>query len=233
MVLNQGNQNLGANNTQKNVGGKVSNYTFELDRMKVFWIFILTLLVLTFVFIFGYWTGQQTSSEYSTFAKEVGTPKELSSENSEIRELLGESSKDSHKTTVNIEKENLGNTDLKEGLAANTKKTEIETEDQEETVKKSSPTKKSSKTKKVAVDNKRKYIIQFASFKEKNKAVNLRNKIKDSGMKAYITKEGNVYKVRIGNFEDYDKAAHTLSKAMKDFKVKDAYIFTTGKNKKA
>ena len=234
MVLNQGNEP-----GKKPANNKVSNYPFELDRVKVFWIFILTILVLTFVFVFGYWTGQHNSTEFSTFAKEVNSPKDLSSENSEIKELLGD---DSTKKTPQInEKEKAVNQDLKQNLKlgiAEEKKTQPEKEavDEESETTKKNKKQSLSKTKKTQLKAEakgRKYVIQFASFKEKDKANKLKEKIIESGMKAYVVKDGTVYKVRIGNFENYDKAAHSLSKAMKDFKVKDAYIFTTGSNKKA
>jgi cell division septation protein DedD len=37
-------------------------YFTEMDKIKVFWIFILCTLVLTFIFIFGYWFGEKNST---------------------------------------------------------------------------------------------------------------------------------------------------------------------------
>lgn len=40
----------------------MGRYFVEMDRMKVFWIFILCVLILSFTFIFGYWFGDKHSS---------------------------------------------------------------------------------------------------------------------------------------------------------------------------
>mgnify|MGYP000973866987 CR=1 FL=1 len=48
-----------------------ASYMLNLDRVKIFWIFVLTILVLTFVFVFGYWTGQHNINEFAALAKEM------------------------------------------------------------------------------------------------------------------------------------------------------------------
>jgi cell division protein FtsN len=221
MILDEGQPN----NLQQNAGNmpgpkKKSTYILELDKAKIFWSFILTLLVLTFVFVFGYWTGQYQNNQFTSIAKNVDSPEKLSLESQEINEILGEE-KEEVPVITGQEKTTEA---LKDDIIVEKKQAHEQTvtvEKKEQTVTRTAP----SREKKTVHRGEKKYAIQLASFKEQDKALHLREQLLGKGYGGYVIKQGTMYKVRVGNFYEYNRAANTLSKVMRVFGINDAYIF--------
>lgn len=210
-------------NTSSHKNNAKSHYVLEMDKAKVFWVVVLSLLALTFVFVFGYWTGQNNIKEYTALAKEVASPQSLSLNQNDISAILEE------ETTTFVTKEENLETQKKavQDTAFNTSSVPNITKERVENkpvVEKT--TKKVQQTKKTSVVTKgRKYAIQLASFKEENKALKLREQLLGKGFGGYVVRIGNFYRVRVGNFTDYNKAANVLSTVMRQFRISDAYIF--------
>jgi cell division septation protein DedD len=72
------------------------------------------------------------------------------------------------------------------------------------------------------------YVVSIASFKERSKAVALRDKLSRGGYGAYVTettKDGvKWYRVRYGFFEGYSEATAFKNKLVKKFQVKGAWV---------
>lgn len=234
-------QNAGGAKTAKSKDK--SRYVLELDKAKMFWTFILSILVLTFVFVFGYWTGQNNAKEYVKITSDMRKPVQLAKGNEETKDLFEEET-DHHSTQKNesekTTKQSLPDDKLEQELSNDSKKESHKSV--AKIHKKSSATvtvkakKSPSHTKSVAKITKsgsKKYAIQLASFTNEKRAKTLREELLGKGFGGYVIKQGRVYRVRVGNFYTYQNAATILAKVMKRFRIKDAYIFNLDGSKKA
>ena len=228
----QDNQQPGFNQGpgKESVAPKAS-YMLNLDRVKIFWIFVLTILVLTFVFVFGYWTGQHNINEFAALAKEMQPIREAVDKKSgeEFSSLLAEEREpkaESMEKTLDKDKseeQSLKNDilDLEEkSVRVEAKKERMATETPRESKRRDNTQAKSSD------DKGKKYIIQLATFTNEKRAVKMRESLLGKGFGGYVVRSGNQYIVRVGKFSEYQLAANTLGEVMRKFRIRDAYIYT-------
>ncbi len=234
MVIQGGNQGFNENQSQMKNQSTESNkfYSISLDKVKIFWMCILSILVLTFVFVFGYWTSQHNVNHYQSAMTEVESTEKVDQEperstSDEVAEVLKEDKSSREKLTVDVEKSEVSeqkvkNQDLTKNLIEEDFKDDVKKENITE--EKSLPSRNQVKKVVKSVGTK-KYIIQLACFKNRNRAMSLRSELLGKGFGGYVVQSGRIFKVRVGNFENYNNAANTLGKVMRRFRIKDAYIF--------
>lgn len=109
------------------------------------------------------------------------------------------------------------------------------------TIKKKATAKKTVAPKKVVVAKKKtvttqpkkaaakpNYVVSVASFRERDKATVLRDKLSKAGYKAYVTttvKDGTRwYRVRCGFFDGYSEAVSLKDKLVKNYYVRGAWV---------
>ncbi|MCU7837637.1 MAG: SPOR domain-containing protein [gamma proteobacterium symbiont of Taylorina sp.] len=72
------------------------------------------------------------------------------------------------------------------------------------------------------------YTLQVASFRQKNNAITLRDKLRKKGFKAYSeyiqTSKGKVYRLRVGPYLNYDQIVSDKKKIEKKFKPGNTVI---------
>ena len=72
------------------------------------------------------------------------------------------------------------------------------------------------------------YTLQVASFSQKSNALNLRDKLRKKGFKAYSesipSKTGRVYRLRVGPYLKYDQILSAKKKIEKQFKLSKTVI---------
>ncbi|HOJ49411.1 MAG TPA: SPOR domain-containing protein [Spirochaetota bacterium] len=217
-------------------------YVIEFTKSRILWSIVIALLILTFIFTFGYWTGSYNTrvdkklNDISLVGSKDDIMKDMieiekNDESAKLQKNESKANNDkSNLFAVNTESENSikdSKTDVKQKIGSTESLSKVES--QRVNLKKvndinqgkKSVINKSNSVKKT--DNK-KFFIQFASFNSKDKAIKLKENLHNKGYNASIVQSGGLYKVRIGGFSDYNSAANTVSKVMQEFKVKDAYI---------
>ncbi len=239
MMLQDGNGGMDSNQGAGAPGEQKNKFMLALDKVKIFWMVVLSILVLTFVFVFGYWTGQHNASEYkrlATHIEDVGKVANNDSGNSD------------HELDLDLKEEKVAFDENKDNDLLETKKEDLtddllEADDavredkvvhkrenrrvrKEKNQRRESVRKSRAESRVVHKRGSKKYIIQLASFSNKKRAMQLRRELLGKGFGGYIIKKGRMYKVRVGNFVSYGKAANTLGKVMRKFRIRDAYIFT-------
>ena len=212
-------------------------YVIEFTRSRIFWSVVIGILILTFIFTFGYWTGTYNSKVVKTESL-VG-----SKEDSLLKDIVDVEKKDSSNILdakkgeankeVSIDLSDVKKNDNQENIVS--KQDSLSGLSQDKTSISGNKTLKDVKKEKVinktkSIEDKKnmpkkgKFSIQLASFNSKSKALSLKEKLAKDGHKPYIIHSGNLYKVRIGDYSNYNEAANALSNLMKNLKIKDAYI---------
>ncbi|HCL57366.1 MAG TPA: hypothetical protein DHW82_10220 [Spirochaetia bacterium] len=210
-------------------GGNSQKSGISMDKGKIFWVFVIGILVLSFVFVFGYWIGQNNAKDFSSLAKNVNSSKSLSLENEEIKEILSEDKQDNQ---VVLNKETSDNKTIsaeelfnKEGSVEKPKTNLTHFEKETVNSKQTTVSKNNTGKKQNLAKGSKKYAIQLASFTSEAKASALKEQLLAMGLKGFVTKDGKIYKVRIGNYDSYNQATAVLSKVINKFKINDAFIF--------
>lgn len=76
----------------------------------------------------------------------------------------------------------------------------------------------------------RAWVVQVASFSERNKALKLRDRLRKANYKAFVeslsTSKGTRYRVRVGPVVQRKKADSLKIRIAKEFKIKDALVMS-------
>lgn len=210
-------------------------YEIQLDNKWLIIIFIVFVVILGLVFVWGMKVGKDTAELEIGLADKAGNSGGNRSVFAE-QDLSGEKGTDQWNNAG--KKDNLESYDLKTGLIeektgkpdSGTKRADESIEKQSEKIKTDAASLKQTEKNKIETDNSRSepavspYQIQILSIKDKDKAEYYAKILKEEGYPAYLTtvelgSQGFFYRVRVGGYKTKEEAQTQITSILTEEKL--------------